>query len=131
MSKKFLGTGLKFPLRIDADNGFETVSYEEDIKEAIRIILQTTPGERVMRPEFGCGINEYAFSVINTSNLVQIENEVKRSLTLFEPRIVLEGVKASADDEGNGRILVSIDYAVKSSNGRHNIVYPFYLREKG
>lgn len=133
MSNNFLGTGLKFPLGFNDENGFELVSYEEDIKEAIRIILQTAPGERVMRPEFGCGINEYAFSVINVSNLMQIENEVKRSLTLFEPRIVLEAVKASAqtDEDGNGLILIYINYVVKASNGRYNIVYPFYLSEKG
>lgn len=133
MSKNFLGTGLKFPVGLNDDNVFELVSYEDDIKEAILIILQTAPGERVMRPEFGCGINEYAFSVINISNLVQIENEVKRSLTLFEPRIVIESIKASveSDENGSGFIRVNIDYAVKASNGRHNIVYPFYLSEKG
>ncbi len=131
MQKRFLGTGWKFPVGVDEEGRFESVSEYEDIKEAILIILKTAPGERVMRPEFGCGINDYVFSVINSATLMQIEAEIKRALTLYEPRIVVENVKASAEEASVGRLLIAIDYTVKSSNSRQNMVYPFYLKEKG
>jgi hypothetical protein len=131
MKNLFLGNGLKFPFKIDEANCVALVSNEEDIREAIKIILCTAPGERVMRPEFGCGINEYVFSVINSSNLLQIENEIERALTIYEPRILIIDVDASAQESANGFLNISIEYEVKSSNARHNMVYPFYLREKG
>lgn len=131
MLDNFLGRGLKFPLALNEDNEFTLVSDDEDIQEAIRIILMTSPGERMMRPEFGCGIQNYSFSVINTQNLLQIENEVKRSLVLYEPRVVIEGVDAQVQDSSDGLIYISIDYVLKASNGRHNMVYPFYLQERG
>lgn len=130
MKKTFLGNGWKFPVGLK-EGAFEMVSDDEDIKEAILIVLNTAPGERVMRPEFGCGIQNYVFSVINSSNLVMIENEVKRSLTLYEPRIELQEVKAEVDESEDGRLIVSIDYTVKSSNSRYNMVYPFYMTERG
>ncbi len=131
MVKEFLGSGWKFPVSLDNRNGFELVSEEEDIREAILIILNTTPGERVMRPEFGCGIHNYVFSVVNSSNLSMIENEIIKSLTLYEPRIVIDNIKAEVDSSDAGRLLINIDYTVTSSNSRYNMVYPFYLTEKG
>ncbi len=131
MEKRFLGTGWRFPVGLDEEGRFETVSDEEDIREAILIILKTAPGERVMQPEFGCGINDYIFSVINSATMMEIEKEVKRALLLYEPRIVTERVEVSAEDASEGKLLISIDYTVKSSNSRQNMVYPFYLKEKG
>ncbi|UFH59984.1 GPW/gp25 family protein [Sulfurovum mangrovi] len=130
MKREFLGNGWKFPLGLK-EGAFELVSEDEDIKEAILIILNTAPGERVMRPEFGCGIQNYLFSVINSSNLSMIENEVTRALTLYEPRIELERVKAEVESSEEGKLVVKIDYSVRSSNSRYNIVYPFYLTERG
>ncbi|WP_456401945.1 GPW/gp25 family protein [Hydrogenimonas sp.] len=131
MEKRFLGVGWAFPPRVESDGAFATVSEEDDIKEAIRIILETAPGERPMRPEFGCGINEYVFGVINGVTLGQIGSEVRRALTLFEPRILLERVEVSAREAESGRLLIEIDYTVKRSNSRQNMVYPFYLKERG
>ncbi|RLA83730.1 MAG: baseplate protein [Epsilonproteobacteria bacterium] len=131
MKKLFLGSGLHFPFKINKDGNVALVSNEDDIQEAIKIVLQTAPGERVMRPDFGCGINNYVFSIINTANLLQIENEIQRALTLYEPRILIQKVKASSAQSDNGYLDVSIEYLVKSSNARQNIVYPFYIREKG
>ncbi len=131
MAKKFLGSGWKFPVQLDDRNGVARSSEAEDIEEAIRIILSTAPGERVMRPEFGCGINDYVFSVVNTTTLTQIKNAVERALTLYEPRIRVESVTAEADDTRPGHLLIGIDYTVRTSNSRYNMVYPFYLTEKG
>lgn len=131
MNKEFLGSGWKFPIGIDDDGNFTLVSEDQDIKEAILIILNTAPGERVMRPEFGCGINNYVFSVINNSNLKLIEEEVEKALILYEPRILLEDIQVSVDESEGSKLIISIDYSVKSSNSRHNLVYPFYLTERG
>ena len=82
-----------------------------------------------MRPEFGCGIYEYVFSTINISNLALIEEEVKKALTLYEPRIEIIKVKASPDTNRDGLVLIEIEYRVISTNTRQNLVYPFYLTE--
>jgi len=129
-NRDFLGTGWSFPLNLK-EGSFELVSDEEDISEAIVIILSTSPGERVMRPAFGCGIYNYIFSIINSSNLLMIENEVKRALTLYEPRIILDNVRAEPDASEGAKLMIYIDYTVRSSNNRFNLVYPFYLKEKG
>ena len=131
MKKDFLGTGWKFPLELHTDGSFVVTDGEEDIREAILIILNTSPGERVMRPEFGCGIHNYVFSVINVSNLQRIADEVRKALIRYEPRISIEEVRAAPDDNEEGRLLVDIDYVVHASNSRYNMVYPFYLTEKG
>ncbi len=131
MKNLFLGSGLKFPFAIDDQHKVAMVSSEDDIKEAIKIILKTSPGERVMRPDFGCGINNYTFSIMNSANIVQIQNEIERALTLYEPRIVVENVEAAVQESSDGVLHISIEYIVKSSNARHNLVYPFYLREEG
>ena len=131
MSKEFLGVGWKFPIRLDNDGKFALSQHEEDIREAILIILKTEPGERVMEPEFGCGIYEYIFSSISISNLMLMEESVKKALLIYEPRIEVNQVKASPDYQENGLVLISIDYTVSSTNERQNLVYPFYLKEGG
>lgn len=131
MAKEFLGIGWKFPLKIDASGKFALSRYEEDIKESIRIILGTVPGERIMQPEFGCGIYDYVFSTINISNLALMEEEVKKALTLYEPRIEIIDIKASPDTNKDGLVLIEIEYHIISTNSRQNLVYPFYLTEGG
>ncbi len=131
MKREFLGTGWKFPLTLEADGHIALSLEEEDIREAIVIILSTTPGERVMRPEFGCGIHEYVFSVINSNNLLLIEDEVKRALVLYEPRITVDHIHIQPDASDGGKLMIHIDYSILSSNSRFNMVYPFYLTEKG
>ncbi len=131
MKKEFLGTGWKFPLTLDGQGAFTLVSEDEDIREAIVIILSTVQGERVMRPEFGCGIQNYVFSIMNSSNLMMIEKEIERALILYEPRIKVEEINAQTDASEGGKLIVNIEYTVLSSNSRFNMVYPFYLTEKG
>lgn len=131
MNKEFLGSGWKFPIGLNDDGSFELAIEDEDIKEAILIILNTSPGERVMRPEFGCGIHNHVFSVINNSNLKLIEEEVEKALILFEPRITIDNLLVTVDKNEGSKLIINIEYSVKSSNSRHNLVYPFYLTEKG
>jgi len=130
MKREFLGTGWQFPVHI-VEGNFALVKEDEDIREAIVIILSTTPGERVMHPEFGCGIHEYVFSVINSNNLLLIEDEVKKALVLYEPRITVDHIDIQPDASDGGKLMIHIDYTILSSNSRFNMVYPFYLTEKG
>jgi phage baseplate assembly protein W len=103
--------------------------YEEDIKEAIWIILSTSKGERVMRPDFGCGIHDLVFAIINTTTVTMVENSVSEALTIWEPRIELIKVEASIERANEGALLVNIEYRVRTTNNRFNLVYPFYLKE--
>ncbi len=127
MAKDFLGVGWKFPVRLSSTGEFELSQYEKDIEESILIILKTAKGERFLHPEFGCGIYDYVFSPVNSTTLSLIQKEVEDSLRLYEPRIDVERVKATYKEEGT--VLIEIEYTVRSSNSRRNLVYPFYLKE--
>lgn len=129
--KDFLGRGWKFPVQLDGVSGRVAESaYEESISDAIRIILQTQPGERVMRPEFGCRLREFAFQEMNYTQLSLMEKEVRRALTLWEPRITELEVHCGPDSGGRGAVLIEISYTVRSTNNPYNLVFPFYLNEK-
>lgn len=129
MKKDFLGMGWKYPVYVDFNEKIAMSEYEKDVKEAIWIILGTARGERVMRPDFGCGIHEMIFSSLNTATITLMENSVKEALTIWEPRIELINVEANDEQVNNGKIVISIDYKVRSTNNRFNLVYPFYLNE--
>ncbi len=129
MSKDFLGIGWKYPVNIDNDGKIAVSEHEEDIKEAILIILQTAKGERLMRPDFACGINKYVFTDMNTVNLHLIENTVREALIKWEPRIEVLEVKADPKYRSEGKLLINIDYQVRATNTQFNLVYPFYLKE--
>ena len=129
MAKEFLGRGWKFPVNVSPAGEIFMSEHEEDIKEAIWVILSTSKGERVMRHEFGCGIYEFVFDVINTATMGLIEASVREALTLWEPRIELVNVNVSVDKADEGKLLISIDYRVRSTNNEFNLVYPFYLKE--
>lgn len=129
MAREFLGKGWRFPVNIDLIGKMGMSSYEDDIREAIRIILDTAKGERAMRPDFGCGIYDYVFAPINTSTIMLIEASVREALIFWEPRIEITSVKAVADTDEEEKLLISIDYTVRTTNNRFNLVYPFYLKE--
>src|SRR5262245_57405128 len=103
--------------------------YEQDIKEAIWIILSTSKGERVMRPDFGCGIHDLVFAPINVTTVNLVQNTVREALTVWEPRIELIKVDVSAEDASAGKLQIYLEYRVRSTNNRFNLVYPFYLKE--
>ena len=129
-AKAFLGTGWAFPPQVDVRGEPSTVSYEEDIRQAIRIILGTSPGERVMRPEFGAGLNALVFEPINTTTMTLARRRVEDALTNWEPRI--DRVSVSVTEEARrGRLMIDIEYRVRATNTFYNLVYPFYLIEGG
>lgn len=130
MAREFLGRGWKFPVNVDAATGRISMSeYEQDIKEAMWVILSTAKGERIMRPDFGCGIHDFVFASINTATLALIENSVREALIMSEPRIELTAVTISSDEINNGKLIINIDYRVRTTNNRFNLVYPFYVKE--
>ena len=126
-AKAFLGRGFAFPLHI-ADGAVRLAEYEEDVRQAIRIILDTEPGERVMRPDFGTGLRALAFEPLNTNTIALARHRVEQALVLWEPLIDQVTVSASAD---RTRALLTIDitYRVRTTNTFYNLVYPFYLQE--
>lgn len=103
--------------------------FEEDIEEAVRIIIQTSIGERVMRPEFGSNVAEYAFSPMAHNSKSAIAYDVQEQLVLQEPRIVDVEVETQEQDGNAGTLLIQVEYTVRNTNNRYNRVYPFYLNE--
>lgn len=131
MSKDFLGIGWKFPVRVNSKGGLSYSKYEQDIEEAIWIILGTAKGERLMLPDFGCGIHELVFAPINPTTMGDIRHQVIEALSKWEPRIEVLDVRVDQDREERSRLLIRIDYRVLSTNTYANIVYPFHLTEGG
>ncbi|WMW25084.1 GPW/gp25 family protein [Methanolobus sediminis] len=126
MDADFLGVGVSFPLK--TENGKITWSkYEDSIRESILLILGTSIGERVMRPDFGCRIHDLAFSVNDTSTASFAIFHVEEALKKWEPRIELIKVDANNDEQELNRLNISIEYRIISSNTRYNLVYPFYV----
>jgi len=130
--KDFLGRGWAMPVSIDPQSGLiATAEYEEDIRQAIRIILETAPGERVMRPNFGCGIHDLVFEAIDSTALQRIRSEVEDALRRYEARIDVLDVAADEDATSEGMLLVELEYRVRRPNQVGNLVFPFYYREGG
>ncbi len=130
MAKEFLGAGWKFPVQLDDQHEIAMSRHEEDVQEAIWIILGTAPGERVMLPEFGCGIHDYVFAPNNTRTAGLIGYHVEQALNLWEPRIDLIEVNVQPDTANQSLMLINIEYRVRTTDSRFNMVYPFYL-ERG
>jgi len=129
MPREFLGAGWDFPIRVNARGGLSFSRHEQDIEEAIWIILSTAKGERVMEPDFGCGIHDYVFAPNNPGTRGSIVYEVQKALTEFEPRLHVENVRVESFPQSENRLLIHIDYRVRSNNTKRNSVYPFYLTE--
>jgi phage baseplate assembly protein W len=127
--KQFQGTGWKFPVRTDVLGHSVFSSGEENIRESMWLILSTARGERMMRPEFGCGIHDLVFAPINAGTLGLIEANVQEALTFFEPRIDVINVNVSDKEAAQGKLLISIDYRIRITNNEFNLVFPFYLKE--
>ncbi|WP_224245080.1 GPW/gp25 family protein [Hyalangium gracile] len=127
MAGDFLGSGWSFPVGLDASGQVATSQEEAKIRQSLWLILSTAPGERVMRPDFGCGIHALVFENIGAGTMGRVASEVTQALTLWEPRIDLLGVDVQPDEEEPGRLLITITYAVRSTNSRFNFVYPFYV----
>jgi phage baseplate assembly protein W len=128
-NRAFLGIGWAFPPGVQADGTIAEAVYEEDIRQAIRIIIFTNRGERVMRPDFGAGLNEFIFANVNTTTMALVETRVRESLITWEPRIEVQEVRVTSDPGERNKLLIDLTYRVRATNTLHNLVYPFYLQE--
>ena len=129
-AKEFLGQGWAFPVSVDPATGRSRgVSSEEDIQQAIRIILLTGKGERMMMPEFGCNIRSYLFGYMDYTTRTQLEQEVRYALIRWEPSITNVEVQVELDPLETSRLLIHISYVVRSTNNPYNLVYPYYINE--
>jgi uncharacterized protein len=127
----FLGRGWAFPVAPGRDGEAATVAAAEDVREAVRLILDTEPGERVMRPDFGAGLRSLLFEPISTETSTLVRHRVEQALTRWEPRIELRQVLVEVGDPAAGRLDVTVEYAIRATNTFYNLVYPFYLQEGG
>jgi hypothetical protein len=134
MSSEFLGVGWQFPLALDRDNpdpaskgAIALAHYDESIRQAIWMILSTAPGERVMRPDFGCGIHDLVFAANSAATAGQVTSQVQQALLQWEPRIDVLEVSAAPDPAQPNLLLIEVAYRVRTTNSRFNLVYPFYL----
>jgi phage baseplate assembly protein W len=127
MTSEILGAGVAFPLRVDARGGLAIVRDEEDVVEAIRLIIGTAKGERPMRPEFGCGIHDYVFEAIDAYTIGRLDYEIRVALDRWEPRIDVLDIDFDDEGAGTGRLLIDITFQLRSTNDVRNLVYPFYL----
>ncbi len=128
--KSFLGTGWSFPPTFDKQQ--ETVvmaSEEEDVMQSLRILLGTSQGERVMQPGFGCNLDIMLFEPITTTLVAFVKELIQTAVLYFEPRIELDSININTVEVHDGLILIELNYTVRSTNSRFNLVYPFYLNE--
>jgi phage baseplate assembly protein W len=125
--REYIGQGLAFPLQVDPQGGIALASGEHDVEQAIHVILSTSPGERVMRPEFGCRIHELIFAPQDAATESLVIYYVEEALAQWEPRIDVQEVDVSADPDRDGALLVEIKYRTKDTHDERSIVYPFFL----
>lgn len=130
--KQFLGRGWAMPVQLDPRTGqVASVAYEDDIRQSILIILETAPGERIMRPNFGCGIHELVFTALDSTTIQLIRSTVEEALVRCEARVDVLGITVDEDATTEGQLLVEIEYRVRKTNQTGNLVFPFYFREGG
>ena len=127
MGQEFVGSGWAFPLRAGPSGQIALVTGSREIEESIRLILMTSPGERPMRPEFGCAVHEYVFAPADASTAGDIAYAVRVALNRWEPRIDLGDVVVRFDAVDSGVLYVDIEYSVSGTNDPRNLVFPFYL----
>ena len=123
----FIGRGLPFPMRVDHTGSIALTSGAEDLDSAIRVIISTAPGERLMRSAFGCRIWDLVFEPINGNTMGLMAFAVREAIAQWETRVEVEEVEVLPDPDSEGTVLITIDYRVRSTNDRRNLVYPFYV----
>lgn len=130
MEKSFLGKGWTFPPEFRKSvQPTVLVEEEEDIRQSLEILMQTHPGERVHRYDYGCGIRQFVHEKMTLTAQTKMEDVISRAVLLFEPRVSLNEVRIDLEQADQGLLMIGLDYTVRSTNTRSNMVFPFYLRE--
>jgi phage baseplate assembly protein W len=128
-AKAFQGIGWAFPLCVAFDGSTSVALYEEDIRQAILIILGTNHGERVMRADFGAGLRDFVFEPLNLTTSQKVRTRVNDSLVQWEPRIDVIDVTVQIGGDTRNVLNIAMTYRTRTTNTLHNLVYPFYLEE--
>jgi hypothetical protein len=129
-TREILGLGWKFPLQVNPGGGIARARYEQRVEESIYLILSTAKGERVMRPDFGCGIHDLVFAPNNSGTLSRVVAEVRDALVRSEPRIDVLDINAESAADQPNLLLIRIDYRIRANQALGNLVYPFYITER-
>lgn len=127
MPEEIIGRGWVFPPRIGPQGSMALTSERTELDQSIRIILSTSPGQRVMRPTFGCRLYELVFAPNNNHTAAQARRHVEEALGMWEPRIRVTRVDARPDDQDRSRLIIYIEYQVKATHDQRSLVFPFYL----
>jgi phage baseplate assembly protein W len=128
MAHEFEGRGWRFPISLDDAGAIAEAREEDKVRQSIEIILRTAPGERVMRPDFGCGIHDLVFDTVSGAMVGRVATVVASALATWEPRIDVLNINPQQDTEDPTRLLIEINYRLRSSNSRFNLVFPFYVQ---
>lgn len=130
MENNFLGTGWGFPPEFSKKtNAVKLISNEEDIKSSLEILLSTRLGERIMVPEYGCNLDELLFKPLNLTLKTYISDRIKTAILYHEPRIDVTKITLDQSSENSGLVLINIEYTIRITNSRKNMVFPFYKEE--
>lgn len=129
VSREYLGVGWKFPLQVTPGGRIAKASSEQKIEESVYVILSTAKGERVMIPNFGCGIHDMVFAPNSPGTVSIIVQQVRKSLVEFEPRIDVLDIVVDRDHGQPNILIIRVDYKIRANNSIGNVVYPFYLKE--
>ncbi len=127
MSTEIIGKGWAFPPKIGPQGGLALTSERSELDQAIRIILGTAPGQRVMRPTFGCRLHELVFMPNNSHTAALARRYVEEALGMWEPRVNVTDVRTRPDPDNAARLLIEIEYEIKATHDRRSLVHPFYL----
>ena len=127
MAEDIIGRGWAFPPRVDPQGRLALTNERDEIDQAIQIILGTSPGQRVMRPTFGCRLHELVFAPNNSHTAAQARRYVEEALGMWEPRIHVTSVVISPDSQDTSRLLIEIEYKLKVNHDKRSLVYPFYI----
>ena len=128
--RDFLGRGLRFPVSLNLNGGVSTSQLEENVRQAIFVILGTAPGERINRPHFGCQIHDLMFAPNNAVTAARAEVYCEEAIYKFEPRVEKVSCRASANSDEPNRLDIRIEYVIAGKNDKRNLVFPFYLKNE-
>jgi phage baseplate assembly protein W len=126
MSQDFVGAGWAFPLSVGAGGGIALARREQELEQAMRLILATYPGERPLRPQFGSRLRDFVFRSATLDTAAELSHEVQRALTRWEPRVTIEFVNVLIDPEERNKLYIDVNYKIKDENDKRNLVFPFY-----
>lgn len=129
-SLSFLGCGWSFPPEFAyAPSGVHMVADDDDIRASLAILLGTTAGERFLRPKYGLDMHELLFEPMSTTMRTYIEDRVRTAILIYEPRINLVALTLDASEQPAGRVTLELEYVIRATNSRYNLVYPFYATD--